>query len=326
MNRLLKLAAFVCGEQARRRVFEPMLADWQRELTNAKRSGMLSFLLALGSGCFGFIRALLFCSVCEGVWIPPLRGTLLSLAGVIAAIAVSTSIPLIATPPNLPRDLSMPTTQLWVLTWTGSMVPPVFLLAAFLMRRDPRATLRHGIVVIVLAAAATSVMVRYTDDEWLRRRYDTFENSERMREFSLARHRAGQPVYRGSGYEREIATTVEQRHARFDRYRAQMAALRRNNPAPTWSGRVAQWSPVLLAVVFAITGWMLASFGLPTIIRGVGWWALMFAAIVTMTRMLSYLVGVPMPRPPQWVMLPIFTSIMLALIIGARHIRKTQLG
>jgi hypothetical protein len=95
-------------------------------------------------------------------------------------------------------------------------------------------------------------------------------------------------------------------------------------PPPTWGDRFAQWSPVLLTVVFAIIGWALAGFSSPTIQRGVAWWALMFAAIVVMTRMLSYLVGVPMPRPPQWVILPIFTSIMLALIIGARRIHHTQ--
>lgn len=81
----------------------------------------------------------------------------------------------------------------------------------------------------------------------------------------------------------------------------------------------------MLAAVFATIGWMLAGFRAPTIWCGVAWWALMFMAIVCMTRLLSYLVGVPMPRPPQWVMLPIFTSIMLALIIGARRIRITQL-
>ena len=79
---------------------------------------------------------------------------------------------------------------------------------------------------------------------------------------------------------------------------------------------------MLLSVVFAITGWMLAGFGRPSITRGAAWWALMFAATIAMTRMLSYLVGVPMPRPPQWVILPIFTSMMLALMIAQR--RSTQ--
>ena len=327
MRQLLRIAEALTGANARGRVFEPMLADWQRELTNAKRTGSFSLLMALASGGFGFTRALLYCAVREGVWIPPLRGTLLSLAAVTVAIAVSIGVVLIAPPPaHLPRDLSLLVVQHWVLTWTIVIVPPAFLLSTFLLRLDPRATARHGIVFTIVAAVATTVLILNTTNDALRKRYDSFEMYEQTRAVALERHRAGQLVYTGSSYQQEIATTVEQRRDRYERFVAQMNALRRNDPPPTWSEWFAQWSPLPLAVVFAIMGWRLAGFGVPTVMRGIAWWALMFAAIVAMTRMLSYLVGIPMPRPPQWVMLPIFTSIMLALIIGARRIRTTQLG
>jgi len=325
MRRLLGIAEALAGIDARRRVFEPMLADWQRELTNA--NGLRSLLRALASGGFGFIRALLFCAVCEGVWIPPLHGTLLSFAAVTTAIAVSIGVVLLAPPPaHMPRDLSLLVVQHWVLTWTVTIVPPAFLLSTFLLRSDPRATVRHFIVFTIVAAAATSVLIVNTTDDALRKRFDSFEMHEQARAVSLDRHRAGQLVYTGSSYQQEISTTVDQRRIRYERFVAQMQTFRRNDPPPTWSERFGQWSPLLFAVVFAIMGWMLAGLGVPTIQRGVAWWALMFGAIVAMTRMLSYLVGVPMPRPPQWVILPIFASIMLALIIGTRTIRKTQLG
>jgi hypothetical protein len=325
MNRLLKLAEFMCGERSRHRTFEPMLADWQRELTNAK--GPRSLLRALASGGFGFIRALLFCAMCEGVWIPPLHGTLLSLAAITTATAVSIGVVLLAPPPaHMPRDLSLLVVQHWVLTWTVTIVPPAFLLSTFLLRADPRATIRHCIVFTIVAAAATSVLIVNTTDDALRKRFDSFEMYEQARAVSLERHRAGQLVYTGSSYQQEISTTVDQRRIRYERFVAQMQAFRRNDPPPTWSERFRQWSPLLFAVVFAITGWLLAGFGIPTITRGAAWWTLVFAAIVAMTRMLSYLVGIPMPRPPQWVILPIFASVMLALMIGARTIRKPQLG
>ena len=325
MNRLLKIADFVCGAPVRHRTFEPMLADWQRELTNTKRAGIASFLLALVSGCIGFIRALLFCAVCEGMWIPPLRGTLISLAAGTAAVIMSIGVLLIAPlPNNFPRDLSFPLVQRWVLVWSVTLVPPAFLLATFLLRQDVRATARHAIMFIALAVAMMSTLVLNTMDDALRRRFDTFDAHERMRAHDIATIQAGRVVYDGGRYQREIRTTVEERRARFERYRAQMDAVRWVPPI-TWSSRVTQWSPVFLALVFAIMGWMLAGFGKPTVQRGVAWWALMFTAIVTMTRLLSYFAGVPMPRPPQWAILPIFTSIMLALIVGARTFRKRQL-
>jgi hypothetical protein len=323
MNRLLTLADFVCGEPARRRVFEPLLADWQRELQQARVAGAAGYTMAMLSGSFGFARAVISCAITDGIWMPPLHGALLSVAAVGAAIAASIGILLTAAPPNLAGGLSLPSVQLWVLTWAGSVVPPVFLLGTFMLRCDSRATHRHAIVSTVLAAFATTLLVVSTTDEALRRRYDTFETSERMRDFSLARHREGRLVYRGSAYQQELATTIEQRRARFVRYRAQMNAIRYEPPA-TMSSRLAQWRPVGMSVVFAAMGWLLAGLGSPTISRGIAWWALILAAIVAMTRLLSLLVGIPMPRPPEWAALPLFTAMMIALAIGARRNPQQQ--
>ena len=326
MLTLLAIAEFVCGATARHRTFDPMLADWQRELDEAHRRGTAPDLFALGSGCFGFTRALLYCAVSEGVWIPPLRASLVPIAAVTAAIAISIAVLLIARyPSNLPRDLSLPMVQSWVLVWSATFVPPVFVLATFLLRRDRHATIRHAIVFVAFAIAVTTALVINTTDEALRRRYDTFEASERMREWQLADIRAGRAVYDGGRHQRELRTTVEQRRARFNRYRAQMDAMRQD-PTPTWRDRFERWSPIAMAAVFAIIGWTLAGLRMPTVPLGVGWWALMFAAIVAMTRILSYLVGVPMPRPPQWIILPIFTSIMLALVINARYSQRLESG
>jgi hypothetical protein len=65
-------------------------------------------------------------------------------------------------------------------------------------------------------------------------------------------------------------------------------------------------------------GWTLAGLEQPTVSRGLIWWALVFLATIAMTNLLSLLVRVPMPRPPQWVMLPLFASITAVLIAAAR--------
>jgi hypothetical protein len=194
--------------------------------------------------------------------------------------------------------------------------------ATFLLRCDRRATIRHGILFILIVTAAASALVVTTTDDALRRRYDTFEMSERMRERNIAAIRAGKIVYDGGRYQRELQTTSEERRARFDRFHAQLDAWRQKDPPPTWSERLTEWSPVLLSAVFAAMGWMLAGLARPTIGRGIAWWGLMFTAVVAMTRILSYLIGVPMPRPPQWVMPAVFVAVTAALAMHAIRSHK----
>lgn len=314
MSALLRIAEALTGRGARYRVFEPLLADWQRELLDCQSRGVIARLSASVKGAAAFVGALAYCAVAEGVWIPPLRGVLLSLTGVAAALAVSIAVLLIGPPPlDLPRDLSEPLVQQWVLIWASTIVPPVFLLATFLLRRDSRATLRHAVVVILIAAATMNVVRLSTTTEALRHRYDTFEVSERLYQRALAEYRAGK--FRAAFRE----TTLEERRARYERYRAWLAKLPKD-PPPTWSERFAQLSPVILAMIFALSGWVLAGLGPVTVTRGTGWWALVFAAIVAMTRVLSNVIQIPMPRPPQWVIVPLFASMMFMLVIASvRH-------
>ena len=76
--------------------------------------------------------------------------------------------------------------------------------------------------------------------------------------------------------------------------------------------------PILLSIVFAVMGWMLGGIGRATVLRGLLWWALVFLTTITMSPLLSLLVGVPMPRPAQWWMVPMFTSMTLALAAVTR--------
>lgn len=323
MNRLLTIAEFFAGSAARHRVFEPLIADWQRELQHASTS--LERFRVIVSGSFGFLRALTVCAVIDGVWIPPLRATLTSFASIALAISISIGVLLIAPiPQSVPLDLSEPFVQRWILVWLTILLPPVFVLGTYLLRRDTRGTHRHAVVFTMLAVAATTTVVVNTTDEALRKRYDTFENQERMRALALARHRAGIPVYSGNRYNEESRTTVAERRANFERFRSRFNAYRASQPPPSWGHRLAEARPVLLAVIFCVMGWTLAAFGHPTVPRAFGWWALSFAATISLTRIFWLIVQVPMPRTPQWLMPALFVSIACALAINAIRSRHSM--
>lgn len=323
--RLLQLGNAICGEAASRRVIEPLLADWQREVQES--GSRATRMLAMTSGGFAFVRSVTACALVEGVWIPPLRGTLLSLVAISFSIAVSIAVLLI--PPlsariDVPRSLSEPLIQRYLLYMAGNVLPPAFLLALFVMRRDRRATVRHAVIATMIIAVSMVVVVLTTTFDALERRYDTFETQEHMREFAIASHRAGRFVFAGQSYQRELTSTVEERRARFERFRARMEAMRQQDPPPTIGDRITQFRPVALSVIFAIMGWTLAGLGTPTVTRGLGWWALMFAAAITLTGLLTSLIQVRMLPAPQWAMLPLFGVTALALVTAARRIPKAR--
>lgn len=322
MNRLLTIAELISGAAARHRVFEPLLADWQRELQHA--STPFERWLSIVSGSSGFLRALLVCAVIDGAWIPPLRATLTSLIASTIAIGISIGVLLIApVPQNVPRDLAEPAVQRWILVWATVLVPPVFVLGAFLLRRDARVTLRHAVLFALLAGAATATLVASTTDEALRKRFDTFESQERRRELALARHRAGAFVFTGDQYHRELTSTVAERRANYERFRARFDAFRATQPPPSWSKRLAEARPILLAVIFAMIGWTLAGFGRVTLRRAFGWWALTFIATITLTRIFWLVVQVPMPRTPAWLRPALFVSVAGALAVNAIRSRHS---
>ena len=321
MRRLLTIAAMVCGERAAGAVIEPLLADWQKELGLARSQGLISYATVAASGALALMRSMAACAIAEGVWLPPARGTLFSVLAIIFSAAASVAILLIPSMPYGPssHNLADPMAQRWVLVMSSTVLPPAFLLAMFMHRRDPRATFRHAIVGITFAAVATIVVVFTTNPETINRRYNTFEFQEQMRARTLAAAKSDPSIYKGNSYQRALATTVEERRASYQRFQLKLAEWRRNDPPPTWAERFAQLQPILLSIVFAIMGWTLGGIGPVTVSRGLIWWALVFMTTIAMSPLLSLLVGVPMPRPAQWWMLPMFTSMTLVLVTAGRE-------
>jgi hypothetical protein len=325
MKRFLSFTEFFCGATARNRVIEPLLADWQKELGLARSQGVISYATAAVSGAVALMRSLVACAIVEGVWLPPARGMLFSVLAIVFSVAMSIAILLM---PRLPSGMTHspgdPRTQLWLLVMIPTVWPPAFLLAMFMHRRDSRATFRHAIVGVLFAAIATTAVVVATTPENINRRYNTFEFQERIRARMLIAAKSDPDIYRGRAREQTLATSVEQRRANYEKFQSRIAALRKNDPPPTPAERFAQIQPILLSIVFAAMGWMLAGIGHATVSRGVIWWALVLLATITMTPLLSLLAGVPMPQPAQWWMLPMFTSMTLALM-AARKTRWSQI-
>src|SRR6478752_6055972 len=111
--RLLSVVEFICGPSAREHMIEPLLADWQKELALAQSQGFISYATVAVSGALALMRSLVACAIAEGVWLPPARGTMLSILAIAFSVAVSIAVLLIPPLPRTSRSLADPMAQRW---------------------------------------------------------------------------------------------------------------------------------------------------------------------------------------------------------------------
>jgi hypothetical protein len=320
MNRLLDFAGLLCGEHAQRTIFEPLVADWQRELAEARRSGPGRVALVLGSGAMAYAASFARCVLMRD-WLPTPRAALSAMlafglakaVGILALLGLS-----YAWGPAV--DLRSIQTQAFLLFSAVIVVPPACLPALFLMRRDPRSNVRHAIVAIAVAVAGTSALVVATSENAMNSYFSTFAAFEREHARNVANDRAGRYEYPGTAVRTLRGdTTIEQRRAGFERFEAWRAEQIAKQPArtPTWAGRLRRLQPVALAILFAMMGWTLAGLAVPTVTRAMLWWVLMVTAMLAVNstpRIFMRYAGNPLP---YWAAVPIFAAVTAALIVAS---------
>jgi hypothetical protein len=320
MLRLLEVAEFVCGEHARRSIFEPLIADWQRELSEARRSGHGRVALVWGSGALAYGVSFARCVLMRD-WLPTPHAAVSAVLafGLAKAVGIMVLLGLsYAWGPAV--DLHSIQTQALLLFSAAVVVPPACLPALFLMRRDPRSNIRHAIVAIAVAVAGTSAMVVVTSEDAINSYFSTFEAAEREYARNLANDRAGRYEYPWTAVRRLRGdSTPDQRRESFKRFEAwqaeQMATL---PPRPiTWRRVAFTYQPVALAVLFAVMGWTLAGLAAPTVSRAMLWWALMAAATLMLSATPGLFVRIAVNRLPYWTTVPIFAAVTAALIIAS---------
>jgi hypothetical protein len=317
MNRLLALTEWLCGERLCRSTFEPLLADWQRELDEARREGRWQVAAAAVSGAAAFARTLVRCMMFNDGWLPGPRASMVAaLTFVIALKAAFIILWVLSLPSGMTTDIGAIRTQSFLLSFAGLAAALVLLPVVFIMRGDPRSTPRHALTVIAVGAALTAGIATLTSPEALNRYFTTPEWFEREYQRSLANDRAGRVTYPGTAVREVQRLTFEQRRARYDRYMAWRAEQEAKQPPVTWLQRVQQLRPVALAVLFGVMGWTLAGLGPATLGRAAGWWALMFVATLSFGSMPGTLTGIGMPILPHSYALPLFGAITLALVVA----------
>ncbi len=212
--------------------------------------------------------------------------------------------------------------QSFVMAAAQIVVAPVLLPVVFLMRRDARSTACHAITAIGVGALITAGIVIMTSEERVRSYFSTFEAYERQYQHNLANDRAGRVTYPGTAVrEARSPSTIEQRRAEYERFRARMAQQDVTPRSASWQQRASQFRAVALAVLFGVMGWTLAGLGPASFRRAAMWWALMYVAMLAFRGTPTILALPSIVRLPHAMALAFFGTITLALVAASwrRH-------
>lgn len=323
LTHLLALATWLCGEAAGRQVFEPLIADWDRELRQSHTAVARAAVVA--SGLLAFTFTLVTCglrhALAEGttMW----KYSLLALAtAMVLGIASEMAIVSVARtqadfPPDVLLDIAMRSAL--ATAFATAMLP-----ALFLLRRDPRVTGRSAIQWLsagALLVAVTIVLLPAPENYQL-----SAEQNERMYQRAVANDRAGRYQYPGSIYRQlREPSTPGTRRASYEQFLAWAETQRVDRPMPTPWQRLQRSSTPILAALFGIIGWNLAGVIRPTAMRAFVWWGVAWFAMLAMDGRIASLFRVANFRRPAWWVLPVMAGLAaLALVVTNRRSREQK--
>ena len=310
MKALLRLAEWCCGPALRASVFEPLVADWERERRDAAAGPAYARAWVAARWSLGFLAALVGCAArhaasAEG---PMWRyGIIVSGLAIAIAIAAETILMRLTTSPDYTWDLLLigALRLASLATLAAAMLP-----AMFLLRCDPRATTRTAAGYIALGSVlmALTVVAQPSIENYR----VTFSQSERMYQRARALDLADQYRY---------PATVEERRARYEQYLAmQTQAVARRPARPLWQPLQRSTAP-LMVVIFGMVGWGLGGVVRPTLARALSWWLIAWLTSLIAEGRVSDVLGLPHPPIASWVF-PALTSIAaVSLMHAARRSR-----
>lgn len=318
MSRMLDIAGWWCGEHAKAIVFEPLLADWQHELDDARHARKARYAIALASGIFAYARSLIKCTLTVRGWLPTSRAARIVALTFVCTFDIALFLLWIASlPSGLTLEFSSLQTRYFLFSAAGVAFAPILLPALFLMRRDAQSTARHAVCVIAVGAVVATGVVALTSQPMLNRYFSTFETFEGDYQRNLANDRAGRVSYPGTAVRQLKPTTLEQRRDAYEQFRARRAEYEAAQPVLTAQQRLRRLQPVVLAVMFGVMGWTLAGLGPVTFSRAAMWWLFIYAASLAFGVMPATLTGTPIRGVPHDYAIPMFGAATLALVVAS---------
>lgn len=311
---LLRLAEWFCGPALRASVFEPLVADWQREWRDAPATRWARARILVG-GSIALLLTMAQCLLTGGVRMPRIaliKGSAVLVISTVLLVLIQIGL-------NLQqfRRVDFPfEMRFWMaLPYALPLAVPLAMLPIMmLMRGTNRVSARAAAIVVIAGGLLTLVTAGWLTP--LSRgdvRDGLYEEIERRNITAASQARPETPDQRAKRREAfrndplHIANQANQRRPRWNRPTFMMAAL---------------------SVALGALGWALGGLGRTRPIHAAGWWALTWLAVMVFDNRAGYWVDGGMVRlgqAPYWLPLAVFATAALALSIASRrtaHLRQ----
>lgn len=317
MNTLLEIAGFLCGTAARAQIFEPLVADWQRELAGPGHSGLARARIVAG-GATALAIAVATCLIAgcftmnRTAWLIGLLTVALSsfslLALQVALISRQSTIDLI---PELRVWMALPRMLPFVV--------PLAILPTMMLWRGLRLSAREAVFTIaaatVLAVFVAGWLAPKTQgeppmiDRWQEAMY------QRMVETNPA---ARNYVRLTTPEQRAAARQKQRRDPRYIEFQARQTR-------PRWNTRTVIFGGVTMAL--GTLGWALGGIGRTRPVHAAAWWTLTCVTLMLFegqVRFWNYLGFIRIDRAPNWAALAVFGTAAILMLFARRSTNESR--
>lgn len=315
MSRLLALVETLCGADARHRVFDPLIADWQREWRDAPVSWAARTRIIAG-GSAALMLSIVQCLLIGGFTMPRAvvtRALAVLMLSTLSLVAAQIGLNALVLSNDFPPEM-----RFWMaLPMVLPLVIPLSLLPiVMLMRGHGRVSSRGAVIVVCTGAIAA-----YLTAGWLTPlaqgdvRDEVYEEIYRR---ELARDARGEVTYPGTAVRQVRALTSEQRLAGRREWRQNPLYVQgqAERTRPQWGRRTLLTAA--LAVATGALGWAIGGLRQTSVPSAAGWWTLAWLTVMILDGRLLYPGNnftASIGRAPYWMPLALFAGAAIVVTL-----------
>lgn len=315
MNRWLAIAEWLCGEHARRTIFEPLVADWQREIEGT--SGLARWWI-VANGWLAFAVTTGMCLVTGGSAMPRatlVKGLSVLVLSTLLLVAIQIGLNALQFRRDFPLEM-----RLWMsLPLILPLAIPLAILPAMMLIRAAGQLAGRGATTLLLGAA----FVAYLTAGWLTPLMQgdvRDELYEQMHLRDVEADRAGRVTYPATAVRQVRQTTAEQRAKLREQFRndPRYLAAQAERTRPRWGRPTIMIAALTLAM--GAFGWLISGLRQTTAMHAGAWWALAWLTLMVLDGRFQYPgfgVSQYIGRGPYWMPIAIFGAAAVVMLLAS---------
>ena len=325
VTRLLALVEFLCGADARHRVFDPLVADWQREWRLAPASTIMRARI-IASGSAALLWSLVSCIVSGGIVMTRaviIKTTIVLALSTLTLLLMQIGFNAVALSIDFPLEM-----RFWMaLPMVMPLVIPLAMLPILMLLRATGQVTNGAATTLICAGA----LLTYVTTAWLTPLAQGDVRDALYEEFhqrAVANDQAGRVQYPGTAVRQVRQTTAEQRAAQRERWRRNPLYIKaqEERTGPQW-GRLTI-ATALLAIATGALGWAIGGLRQTGGLSAVAWWTFAWITVMILDgRMLYPGNGITtyVGRAPYWMPLAVFGSAAVVATLSTSRREQTTL-